>query len=151
MMSGPFDENSSDFNRSRCRDSEYRIFSPQIGVLSPSENQNFTVRKSALLSEKSVKAQYGYKSKRKTAVDDDESVTDVDNWSELDGVETVERHGMIYSNVGKSKDIKLTERQRKVLEGASDKKGFRAAVDELAASESHKRRRIKSSKSKTDD
>lgn len=57
-MSGPFDENSSDFNRSRCRDSEYRIFSPQIGVLSPSENQNFAVRKSALLSEKSVKAQY---------------------------------------------------------------------------------------------
>jgi hypothetical protein len=98
-----------------------------------------------------VAGQYGYKSKRKTAVDDDESVTDVDNWSELDGVETVERHGMIYSNVGKSKDIKLTERQRKVLEGASDKKGFRAAVDELAASESHKRRRIKSSKSKTDD
>jgi hypothetical protein len=98
-----------------------------------------------------VAGQYGFKSKRKPAVDDDESVTDVDNWSELDGIETVERHGMIYSNVGKSKDVKLTERQRKVLEGASDKKGFRAAVDELAASESQKRRRTKSTKSKTDD
>jgi hypothetical protein len=98
-----------------------------------------------------VAGQYGFKSKRKPAVDDDESVTDVDNWSELDGIETVERHGMIYSNVGKSKDVKLTERQRKVLEGASDKKGFRAAVDELAASESQKRRRTKSTKSNTDD
>jgi hypothetical protein len=103
------------------------------------------VNKSVLQSQiQKVAAQYGYKSKRSKNNADDESATDIDNWSELDGIETVEKQGMIYSNVGKSKAIELNSRQLKLLQGGErSKKAFRDASEALEKAELSKRRRRK--------
>lgn len=90
---------------------------------------------------------FGYKSKRAKKEADDESITDIDNWSELDGVEMIEKNGMMYSNVGKSADVVLSWRQLQRLEGASNSKAtFRDAAAGLEEAEQAKKRRKRKSK-----
>lgn len=120
---------------------DFKCFYPDFG--SGKEMVNKSVLQMQI---QRVASQYGYKSKRSKNDADDESATDVDNWSELDGIETVEKNGMIFSNVGKSKAIQLNPRQLKLLEGGErSKKPFRDASAELEKAELSKRRRKKKS------